>query len=94
MAKQYEIDAPLTYADYYFIEALIRYKKLLENRPVVETITAFSENSDRSLWLSSLHRISYPLLTNMAKGNFGRICRWNLSLLICKKEKKLRIWRL
>ena len=72
MAKQYEIDAPLTYADYYFIEALIRYKKLLENRPVVETITAFSENSDRSLWLSSLHRISYPLLTNMAKGELRK----------------------
>ena len=24
-----EIDVPLTYADYYFIEALVRYKKLL-----------------------------------------------------------------
>ena len=45
---------------------------LLENRPVVETITAFSENSDRSLWLSSLHRISYPLLTNMAKGELRK----------------------
>ena len=55
MAKQYEIDAPLTYADYYFVEALLRYKNLLEGRPVVETITAFSENPDRSAWLSSLH---------------------------------------
>ena len=45
MAKQYEIDAPLTYADYYFVEALLRYKNLLEGRPVVETITAFSEKS-------------------------------------------------
>ena len=52
MAKQYEIDAPLTYADYYFVEALLRYKNLLEGRPVVETITAFSENPDRSAWLS------------------------------------------
>lgn len=25
-----EVDAPLTYADYYYIEALIRYKKLPE----------------------------------------------------------------
>jgi hypothetical protein len=25
-----EVDVPLTYADYYFIEALMRYKKLLE----------------------------------------------------------------
>lgn len=72
MAKQYEIDAPLTYADYYFVEALIRYKNLLEGRPVAETITAFSENPDRSAWLSSLHRISYPLLTNMAKGELRK----------------------
>ncbi|MBD9179487.1 MAG: glycosyl hydrolase family 88, partial [Odoribacter splanchnicus] len=25
-----EIDAPLTYADYYFLEALTRYKKTLK----------------------------------------------------------------
>ena len=25
-----EVDVPLTYADYYFIEALLRYRKLLE----------------------------------------------------------------
>ena len=72
MGKQYEIDAPLTYADYYFVEALIRYKNLLEGRPVVQTITAFSENEDRSAWLSALHRISYPLLSNMAKGELRK----------------------
>ena len=72
MGKQYEIDAPLTYADYYFVEALIRYKNLLEARPVVQTITAFSENEDRSAWLSALHRISYPLLSNMAKGELRK----------------------
>lgn len=71
-AKQYEIDAPLTYADYYFVEALIRYKNLLEGRPVVETITAFSENADRSVWLSALHRIAYPLLSSMAKGELRK----------------------
>ena len=27
-----EIDVPLAYADYYFIEALLRYKKFLEKR--------------------------------------------------------------
>lgn len=88
MGKQYEIDAPLTYADYYFVEALIRYKNLLEGRPVVQTITAFSENEDRSAWLSALHRISYPLLSNMAKVNFVRICRLNPLLPICRKEEK------
>lgn len=64
--KQYEIDASLTYADYYFVEALVRYKNLLEGRPVVEISSTFSENPDRSLWLSALNRIAYPLLFNMA----------------------------
>ena len=72
VAKQYEIDAPLTYADYYFVEALMRYKNLLEGRPVVEVITAFSEKDDRSAWLSALHRISYPLLDNLAKGELRK----------------------
>lgn len=29
-----EIDVPLTYADYYYIEALMRYKRLLEDKPL------------------------------------------------------------
>lgn len=72
MAKQYEIDAPLTYADYYFVEALVRYKNLLEGRPVVEAMTAYSENPDRSVWLSSLNRIAYPVLTTMSKGELRK----------------------
>lgn len=31
-----EVDVPLTYADYYYAEALVRYKRLLENGPVVK----------------------------------------------------------
>ncbi|MFB2118382.1 glycoside hydrolase family 88 protein [Parapedobacter sp. 2B3] len=30
-----EIDVPLTYADYYYVEALIRYKRLLEGQPLL-----------------------------------------------------------
>lgn len=30
-----EIDVPLTYADYYFVEALFRYDKLLSNMPLI-----------------------------------------------------------
>lgn len=30
-----EIDVPLTYADYYYIEALIRYRRLLSGQPVI-----------------------------------------------------------
>ncbi|MDR3218902.1 MAG: DUF2264 domain-containing protein [Dysgonamonadaceae bacterium] len=67
VAKQYEIDAPLAYADYYFIEALIRYKRLLEGLPVVDVYTAYSENPDRALWLSTMERIARPLLTSMSR---------------------------
>lgn len=32
MAKDSEVDAPLSYADYYFVEALIRYRKLFNKK--------------------------------------------------------------
>jgi len=67
-----EIDAPLSYADYYFVEALIRYRNLLNGLPVVDVKTAFSENPDRALWLSALDRIARPVLTNMAKGELKK----------------------
>lgn len=31
-----EIDVPLTYADYYYVEALMRYRRMLEGRPLFE----------------------------------------------------------
>ena len=33
-----EIDVPLTYADYYYVEALIRYKRLLEGNAIIQEI--------------------------------------------------------
>ncbi len=32
MAKNSEVDAPLSYADYYFMEAMMRYRKLCKNK--------------------------------------------------------------
>lgn len=32
-----EIDVPLTYADYYYIEALMRYRRLLQGKPLFES---------------------------------------------------------
>lgn len=32
MAKNSEVDVPLTYADYYFLEALLRYRKIVQNQ--------------------------------------------------------------
>jgi len=31
-----EIDVPLTYADYYYIEALIRYQRMLAGEQVIK----------------------------------------------------------
>lgn len=67
MRSKYEIDAPLTYADYYFVEALIRCKRLLNKQNVVDVISVYSENQDRALWLSALDRISKPVLVNMSQ---------------------------
>ncbi|WP_153844926.1 glycoside hydrolase family 88 protein [Sphingobacterium paramultivorum] len=33
-----EIDVPLTYADYYYVEALVRYQRLLSGEPMIEEI--------------------------------------------------------
>jgi hypothetical protein len=33
-----EVDVPLTYADYYYVEALIRYKRLLEGDAPIKTL--------------------------------------------------------
>ena len=67
-AKDRDVDAPLSYADYYYVEALMRYNRLLEGRPVADICTAFSENPDRAVWLSSLDHIVKPVLRNLAAG--------------------------
>ena len=65
-------DTPLVYADYYYIEALLRYKRLLEGRPVVDVRTVVSDQPDRQLWISTLDRIARPVLTNLAAGTLKR----------------------
>lgn len=54
-----EIDVPLTYADYYYIEALLRLKKLL---------SLPSGAQDRQTWVDALNRIATPVLKNLADG--------------------------
>jgi len=39
MPDNIEVDVPLSYADYYYIEALIRYRKLMTGKPVVEVLS-------------------------------------------------------
>lgn len=68
MAKNKDVDAPLPYADYYYVEALVRYSKLLKGEPAVDILTLYSENPQRAKWLSALDRVSTPLLGAMSKG--------------------------
>ena len=72
LAKNRDVDAPLSYADYYYIEALARYKNLLEGKPAVEVRTLYSENEDRAIWLSAMEHIARPFLTNLAAGTLKK----------------------
>ena len=67
-AKQYEIDAPISYADYYFIEAMMRYKRLCAGLPVTDNTAPAETGGDRAVWVASLDRVARPVLTALAKG--------------------------
>jgi len=54
-----EVDVPLTYADYYYVEALMRLKSMLE-KP--------DGQADRAEWVASLTKIASPVLRNLAAG--------------------------
>ena len=58
-----EVDVPLTYADYYYIEALLRLKKLLE-RP--------DGQADRKVWVDALVKVADPVLSNLAAGTLKK----------------------
>ena len=63
MPEKREIDVPLTYGDYYYVEALMRLKKLLE-KP--------SGMGDRRLWVQEMTRIAAPVLENLAAGTLKK----------------------
>jgi len=54
-----EVDVPLTYADYYYVEALLRLKALI-SRP--------EGAADRASWVDGMVRIAGPVLENLAAG--------------------------
>ena len=58
-----EVDVPLTYADYYYIEALLRMKKLL-SMP--------SPQADRQAWVDALVKIATPVMQNLADGTLKK----------------------
>lgn len=54
-----EVDVPLTYGDYYYVEALMRLKKLLAKG---------NGRLDRLAWVESMIKIARPVLENLAAG--------------------------
>ena len=58
-----EIDVPLTYGDYYYVEALMRMKKLLGKPTGMD---------DRRMWVETLDRIARPVLENLAAGTLKK----------------------
>ncbi|MCR4994387.1 MAG: DUF2264 domain-containing protein [Bacteroidales bacterium] len=58
-----EVDVPLTYGDYYYVEALLRLKALLKKPTGAQ---------DRKQWVDALTRISRPVLENLAAGTLKK----------------------
>ena len=58
-----EVDAPLSYGDYYYIEALLRLKELLSRQDGA---------ADRKAWVDCLTRIAGPVLENLAAGTLKK----------------------
>lgn len=54
-----EVDVPLTYGDYYYVEALMRMKQLLAKPTGMD---------DRRMWVETLVKIANPVLANLAAG--------------------------
>lgn len=58
-----EIDVPLTYGDYYYVEALMRMKALLAKPTGL---------NNRKVWVEQLTRIAAPVLENLAAGTLKK----------------------
>lgn len=58
-----EVDVPLTYGDYYYVEALMRMRKLLAKPTGMD---------DRRLWVEQMIKIASPVLENLAAGTLKK----------------------
>ena len=54
--KNSEVDTPLTYADYYYVEALLRLKRIYQGK------------TDRRQWVEWMLKIASPVIRNLAAG--------------------------
>lgn len=57
MPKLSEVDVPLSYADYYYVEGLIRLLHLAQQ-----------PSDDRAYWVNQLTSIAEPVVSNLAQG--------------------------
>ena len=62
LPKSSEVDVPLTYADYYYVEALIRLLTIVQYDPKQQLI------NDRTYWVDQLTSIAEPVVRNLAEG--------------------------
>lgn len=62
-----EIDAPLSYADYYYVEALVRLKKLTTIKN-----SQCNGTKDRKLWIATMRRIADPVLENLSNNTLKK----------------------
>ena len=58
-----EVDVPLTYTDYYYVETLRRMKQLLAKPTGLD---------DRRLWVETMTKIATPVLENLAAGTLKK----------------------
>ena len=66
--KNSEVDVPLSYADYYYVEALIRLKKHYNLYDKQLPTGA----DDRKVWVESLTKIADPVLTNLSQNTLKK----------------------
>lgn len=62
MVKDSEVDVALSYADYYYVEALMRLRKLRTSQG----------QRDRKQWVALMTRIARPVLENVAAGTIHK----------------------
>ncbi len=67
-----EVDAPLNYADYYYLESLYRQKQLNAGETIGYVAERIPQSNDRKEWLATMDKISCPLLENLASGTLKK----------------------
>ena len=65
-----EVDVPLSYADYYYVEALIRLKRMYA--PEKFTVINHEGAADRRFWVEQLVKIADPVLVNLSQNTLKK----------------------